>query len=638
MLHRTTALLAASAIAVGLLAAVPASADTASTPTSFPAVRSIAVDDTHEQVFVAGSGNGSFDVPMRDYIEVYDLDGRLQGTIDELPGAYGLVLNAAETKLYVSLYSGKAIAVIDPATLTEIDRIAVETCPESLALSAGVLVMVTDCGDDGQWEDVYALDLGSEVLTRLDSYYGAEIAAANGRAVVADSGLSSTDIGIYDLTDSGIPQLAKRSMNRATSDLAMTPDGQHVLQAEFGEVSQLSAVDLVREHTYEASGRLVSAQTLGATTYVVTAGGTSKSGSVKVFPLGAQTPMTTVPAPARLWILEPMADLSRVYGAAFDELRPDTLSVMYGALGEPSTVIADVYNQPRLDDSIDLRGKLLLSNGEPSVGSEVEVRRATPSGFSILGSTTVGANGWFRYTDEATELGAWKYQFVYIGTGGAASGVGTVDLTVRKKVAPLSLSVSEQRVRAGQSVRVDVSLGGGPTNRSVRLYVDRATRGQRLLGEYSLAPGATKSVRIEVEQNLSVRAVYQGDDEYAARELKRAVEAEVRIEQTMKRWDAKRNGVHYYQTTDEPLLHVKVNPSKGGRCMQYHFQAKRAAGWKWLAFVECFELDRRSTGGVIYNTTGERRTDTLYRVRSFYPGDRKHVATAGEWEYFRFTR
>jgi hypothetical protein len=72
--------------------------------------------------------------------------------------------------------------------------------------------------------------------------------------------------------------------------------------------------------------------------------------------------------------------------------------------------------------------------------------------------------------------------------------------------------------------------------------------------------------------------------------------------------------------------------------MQYHFQAKRASGWKWLAFVKCYELTRRSTGGVIYTTKGERRTGTLYRVRSVFSGDRYHVATAGDWEYFRFTR
>jgi hypothetical protein len=632
------AVLAAGAVAVAALAAAPVAADATSTPTSYPVVRAIAADEVHGQVFVSGTGKGRLSTAMRDYVEVYDLDGRLVTTIGGLPGAYGLVLNAAQTKLYVSLYSEKAIAVIDTATLTEIDRIAVDTCPENLALSAGVLVMATDCDEDGQFSEVYALDLATEVLTPLGSYFWADIAAANGRLVVSDLGLTRTNIAVHDLTDSDIPVLVKRLINRDTSDVAITPDGQHVLRAEYGYVSQHSAVDLVREHVYESSGRLVSAKTLGSTTYVLTGGGPSGFGTMRVFPLGAESPMTTTSAPGGLSMLEPLADLSRVYVSASEEQAPDQLGVVYGALGEPSSIIADVYNQPRLDGPIDLRGKLLLSNGEPSVGSEVEVRRTTPSGFSILGSTTVGANGWFKYTDTATELGARQYQFVYLGTGGAASGVDIVDVTVLKKLAPLSMSVSDQRVRAGQFVTIEVAMRAGPNNRTVRLFIDPVGPGMRRLGEFSLRPGVTKTIRTDVYQNSTLSVVYKGDAEYAPREISRVVRAEVRIRQSMRSWDDKRNGTYLYETTDEPWLHVKVGPSKRGDCMQYHFQAKRASGWKWLAYVKCFELNRDSEGGVIYNTSGERRADTLYRVRSFYPGDKFHVATAGDWEYFRFTR
>lgn len=110
------------------------------------------------------------------------------------------------------------------------------------------------------------------------------------------------------------------------------------------------------------------------------------------------------------------------------------------------------------------------------------------------------------------------------------------------------------------------------------------------------------------------------------------------IHQSMRRWDDRRHGAHIYDVSDEPVLKVKVDPGKPGRCMQYHFQVKRSFGWRWLGFVKCFELTRRSTGGVIYTREGERRTDSLYRVRSAYRGDKRHVATAGDWEYFRFTR
>jgi hypothetical protein len=105
----------------------------------------------------------------------------------------------------------------------------------------------------------------------------------------------------------------------------------------------------------------------------------------------------------------------------------------------------------------------------------------------------------------------------------------------------------------------------------------------------------------------------------------------------MRSWDDRRHGVYLYETTDEPWLRVKVSPSKARKCMQYHIQAKRASGWKWLAYVDCYELNRRSVGGVIYNLSGERRTDTLYRIRSKYPGDKFHVKTTAEWKFFRFT-
>ena len=202
----------------------------------------------------------------------------------------------------------------------------------------------------------------------------------------------------------------------------------------------------------------------------------------------------------------------------------------------------------------------------------------------------------------------------------------------------MTFTVSDQQVTAGQSVKATVALGAGPKRRTVRITSDKYGGGGRLLATLTLQPGEPKTVRYEVGSRVALGASFAGDATYESRVVRRVVKAEVRINQTMRRWDDRRNGVHFYERSDEPLLRVSVRPVKRSECMQYHIQAKRDSGWKWLAYVECYKLNQDSVGGVIYGAGGERRTGTLYRVRSVYPGDRYHVRTGGNWEYFRFTR
>jgi alpha-tubulin suppressor-like RCC1 family protein len=72
------------------------------------------VDELHGHVLVSGQESDS--------VAVLDLDGNRVSTIDNLPGAYGLVLSRDDTTLYVALASIGAIAAVDTATLLEVGR------------------------------------------------------------------------------------------------------------------------------------------------------------------------------------------------------------------------------------------------------------------------------------------------------------------------------------------------------------------------------------------------------------------------------------------------------------------------------------------------------------------------------------
>jgi hypothetical protein len=143
---RFTALVVTRALVVSsvlvVVAGSPAGAATA-LPSGFGG---IAVDASHEHVFVSS--------PAANAISVLDFDGNLVATIGSEPGAGSMVVRGST--LYVALTTGGAVDAIDTATYARVARYGTGTLvqPGHLVFAGGKLW--TSTGPCGQWQTMLA--------------------------------------------------------------------------------------------------------------------------------------------------------------------------------------------------------------------------------------------------------------------------------------------------------------------------------------------------------------------------------------------------------------------------------------------------------------------------------------------------
>jgi hypothetical protein len=215
--------------------AAPAAADTGPVALGMSSFARIVADEARGHLFLSPGRSGSG-------VVVTDLNGAHVAKIDGLPAATGMALTPDGSSLWVALPGVGELKQIDTATLAVTKTIAVPAgqCPGDVAVVGDRLVYGHSCNQYGPEGGVYGgigvVDAGTGAAlggATGGPYYRPVVAAGPaGRVYAADSGLSPTDLYLYDVTGAAPVVLARRAQACSNlGDLSAAPDGSRVVTA-----------------------------------------------------------------------------------------------------------------------------------------------------------------------------------------------------------------------------------------------------------------------------------------------------------------------------------------------------------------------------------------------------------------------
>jgi hypothetical protein len=294
--HRGRRLRVAVVVAFACAALLPglARAETDLGPIGFGTV---VVDNTRGHVYVSG--------PSANVVDVLDFSGGHLATIPNLPGAWGMALDARY--LYVAESTAGSIARIDldsPAfSVTQLANGLQQ--PHWLVMTSGKLwasIAVLPCCGWGSLASIDPKSGRTRVFT--DTYYSPDLATSPGvpdTVFLAEDGLSSGSV--YRIDVSAPPKLRVRASNPMTDepniqDLAVSPDGTRLLPAAGGAGSfpELNATTLEFDGlVYPGDTYPVAVATSPGRGGLLATGltGGYVSPDIAVYPLGQTSPIFT---------------------------------------------------------------------------------------------------------------------------------------------------------------------------------------------------------------------------------------------------------------------------------------------------------------------------------------------------------
>ncbi len=393
------------------------------------------VDPGHGQVFVTG-GYGTNE------IAVVKLDGTGVTMVPGTPGATKLSMTEDGRYVYATLRNGDGIAEVDTATLA-VRRLATGagSCPTQVAAVAGYVWYVASGDDCNQWTTIRRLDpatgeVSPDVVAAGSLYEPAlRVLPGTTRFLFAETGISTADLGVYDVAG-GTPDLvASDSMPGYLSDsLGLTNDGEHLVLPGYGSVSfyrtadfSADGISMVPGGTWLAASaaddELVAASPRDSNRVEVVRRGTNdvlnsitlgpdSSGKVRGLELvGDQLFAAVLGSTLRLYRLDrpavPAPDLTLEVPAQAEVGRPVTVT---GVLSDRGTAIA---------------------------GAQVTVRRQGAD--EPFGTATTDANGRYSLELVPPDAGTLDLSARYEGDAPTKPAVGKATLNVVRRAATLTV-------------------------------------------------------------------------------------------------------------------------------------------------------------------------------------------------------
>ena len=228
--HRNRTALAAVIAGLALLSVVlPAAAAASSNDLGPIGFGNVVVDDARGHVLVSG--------PTANVVEILDYSGNVVGTIPNIYGAYGMVVDGRY--LYVAESTAGAIVRID-LTMPGLGATTLASGlfrPLWLVMTGGKLWTTVSVPSFDPWRSLTSIDPKSGMVKAYSQlqYYAADIAAspgAPGILFVAEDGLSPGSVYRIDVS----PKPRVRASNPRTDQsniegLAVSPDGTRVIPA-----------------------------------------------------------------------------------------------------------------------------------------------------------------------------------------------------------------------------------------------------------------------------------------------------------------------------------------------------------------------------------------------------------------------
>src|SRR6266404_1231385 len=237
---------ATALVSLGLLFCItPLRCVYADTETVLPvrAFSGLAVDERHRHVFIS----------QGDSITVVDFDGHIVTSIENQPGAAGMLVDSAHGVLYVALSGADAVSEINTKTLAETQRrsLGLGVCPWTLAVAHRLLWFGFTCSNNAcpsctrqpQVGGIGSLDPRRGDIVDYDGFtsgfgvplYFPLVASTHrvrNKLIAAEGGLEPTEFYRYSLLPDGRlhPEVQVFASDECfTLDVAIEPDGRRIV-------------------------------------------------------------------------------------------------------------------------------------------------------------------------------------------------------------------------------------------------------------------------------------------------------------------------------------------------------------------------------------------------------------------------
>jgi DNA-binding beta-propeller fold protein YncE len=443
----------------------------------------LAVDSSTNRVFVSG-GPGSSTIIVLDY------DGNVTGAIPDQPGASDLVVNPATSRLYVALQDEGKTSMINTATLAEVQRTtgAIGWNP----VIAGGRIWYSN-GSDGIVS--VGLDLTSPMTYSEFGTYPASLgtlASASGNANVlaaAAVGASPSALFTYSLSG-GMPSLlAPGNGGSNLGDIALSPDGSHVFTAAAApyELQDFRTSDLELLTTYptgpypggvdvSSGGGLVGASTEGEVfVFAVGSSDLRNRFTIGSFEGGLVNGSSVAFAP----------DGKRLFAVTGGGGPPVKFRVLHDSDLFGATLTLRTTT-PLVKHPVTISGDLTFMDGA-AAGVPVEITLVDELGTRTpIATVNTDGAGHYSYTDPLSlpAVGTYTYEASWEGDETHGEAIAEKMVLAQKSTPVLKVTVSDAKIRFGQSITVRVHLTGGLSNTEVAVYAEDVHGGRTLLAHF----------------------------------------------------------------------------------------------------------------------------------------------------------
>lgn len=648
---RVRALTVSVALAAGGIVGVatPAAAADSAHLLALTNVRDVLVDDAHGRVFLTGGGSQG--------LVVRTTEGAAVTTVENLPGADEMVLSPDGTQLYVALAHGDAVAAVDPVTLTETARYptGAATCPSSVAAVGTTIWFGYGCAT-GTTGNVGVIDLaGEEPVVTLDRAPAgtwsatpriAMSPAVPGRLLAAQRHVTTGVLYAFAVADGALTTAASREIGHNISDLALTPDGQHVVTASGSPHvhPRYRTSDLSSDGVYGTHNPYPVAVAVAQTGHVAAGVNAYYDPDVYVYAESGSFRRryeTSSAATGHQIVFTAgmafSADASRLYVATYEDNSPSKrvfLQVLRDPTKARSAITLTKPATAKVKTAFTMTGKLTAAV-PVTAGTPLHVKRTSPAGtVTRRADVAVAADGTFKVTDTAGTRGSYAYTVWWNGDADHDPASRTITFTVLGLTPALSMITNARAYQYPASARILARLGTTAGSRKVTIAAFPLDGPNRTLVSANVdAEGFLRTTHAPHKKTTYV-ASFAGDSVYEPRRVTRTVGVYPRVTQRLSGYYGTSNGYYLYRRTADPVVTARVEP-RSYACFAMTVQRYEAGAWRTVAEHSCVAVTDEATAAA--TIAGDPRVGAPYRVQSRFVGNTYHLPATTAWTYLKFT-
>jgi hypothetical protein len=441
----------------------------------------MSVDDSHDQVFVAGTGATTA-------LVVVDFAGNLVSTVGGPQDIRSIAVDQASSELFVALNgSPGVIDIYDTGTFAKTGSISIGalTAPDSLTIAGGRLWFAHDCGAGASVMASVALPSGGD----LRKYSGKNfptgcplLAGATGspnELLAGDTGGLGTTFD-YDVSSASPVLLGHADVSGGSVDLGMDSDGQIAIPLTQTASAYGYSLPTFRQiETYEGASAIAASNdgdhmAFAQSTYIVVIPLSSNWANVAFSP-------ELLPFDRSLAFSGDSTHLFAVTGWLTGTVQLETFD-------DPTLIWSSfLFTSVSPDPSppggpVTVSGHLNFACQCVAAGETVHILRTDPEGTTQEIATPLTDDfGDFSITDSPSAIGDYTYELAYDGDATHDGSTFSMGLTVALSTSALTAAASPPVVHPGQSATLSGTLSfsagsaQGKTVHLVRTNVDGTT-------------------------------------------------------------------------------------------------------------------------------------------------------------------